>query len=270
MRFSLNKLVILFSIIIPLTISNSFAQKNGKAKEDHFEFSHPIFTESISPDTKIRFNYVNTKVDSAMYSHGFDLEMEYSPVRAFSLHLDIPYTVLKPKGASALSHFEDVELALKFANFAFAKHKVLVGYGVSFGFPTGSDLKGIGSSHIFSIDPFFNGGVMWRKWEWTAYFTFDIPTHQQLQENLQTGLESRITALYHLDPHFQLLVEAGNSTEIGHRTATEKNYDIAEGFKYQPDPEKPWILALGVREPLGTNTEFKFQGMFSLFYHFED
>ena len=270
MRYSLNKLVILFSIIMPLSISNSFAQKNEKAQEDHFEFSHPIFTESISPDTKIRFNYVNTKVDSAMYSHGFDLEMEYSPVRAFSLHLDIPYTVLKPKGASALSHFEDVELALKFANFAFAKHKVLVGYGVSFGFPTGSDLKGIGSSHIFSIDPFFNGGVMWRRWEWTAYFTFDIPTHQQLQENLQTGLESRITALYHLDPHLQLLVEAGNSTEIGHRTATEKNYDIAEGLKYQPNPEKPWILALGVREPLGTNTEFKFQGMFSLFYHFND
>ncbi len=270
MRFSLNKLVILFSIIIPLGISNSFAQKNEKAQEDYLEFSHPIFTESISPDTKIRFNYVNTKVDSAMYSHGFDLEMEYSPVPAFSLHLDIPYTILKPKGESALSHLEDVELALKFANFAFAKHKVLVGYGVNFGFPTGSDRKDIGSSHLFSIDPFFNGGIMWRRWEWTTYFTFNIPTHQLPQENIQTGLESRLTALYHLNPHWQLLAELGNTKQIGHFTASEKNYDIAEGIKYRPDPEKPWILALGVREPLGTNTEFKYQGMFSLFYHFKD
>lgn len=267
MRYSLKKLVILFSII-SFSISNSFAQKNEKAHEDHLEFSHPLFTESISPDTKIRFNYINTNVDDSLTSHGFNLEMEYSPVPAFSLHLDIPYTVLKPKGVTTLSHLEDIELAIKFANFAFAKHKVLVGYGVSFGFPTGSDFKRIGSSHIFSIDPFFNGGVMWKRWEWTAYFTFDIPTHQQPQEDLPTGLVSRLTALYHLDPHWQLLAEAGNSKEIGHAAATKGNYDIAEGIKYRPNPEKPWILALGVREPLGDNSEFQFQGMFSVFYHF--
>jgi hypothetical protein len=28
-------------------------------------------------------------------------------------------------------------------------------------------------------------------------------------------------------------------------TEPKKNYDIAEGFKYQPKTEKPWILALG-------------------------
>jgi len=251
-------------------ISNSFAQQKVKKGEDHLEFSHPIFTESISPDTKIRFNYVKTKVEDSLSSHSFDLEMEYAPVPAFSIHLDVPYTVLRPKNSSSLSHLEDVELALKFANFAFAKHKVLLGYGISFGFPTGSDMKGIGSDHIFSIDPFLNGGIIWRKWEGTAYFTFDIPTHQLPEENLQTGLETRLTALYHLNPYWQLLVEAGNSKEIGHQMATEKNYDIAEAVKFRPDPGKPWILAFGVRQPLGDNTEFKFQGMFSLFYHFED
>jgi len=270
MRYSLYKLVILLSVIIPFNVSNSFAQKKEKAHEDDFEFSHPIFTESISPDTKVRFNYVNTKVYDSMSSHGFDLEMEYAPVRSFSIHLDVPYTVLKPKSASSLSHVEDIELALKFANFAFAKHKVLLGYGVSFGFPTGSDVKGIGSNHIFSIDPFLNGGVMWRRWEWTAYFTFDIPTNQRPDEDLQKGLESRLTALYHVDQRWELLVEAGNSTEIGHRTARENNYDIAEGIKFRPDHGKPWILALGIRQPVGDNTEFKFQGMFSLFYHFKD
>ncbi len=270
MKISLYKSVILFLLIIPFSISNSRAQKDEHTDKEHPEFSHPIFTESISPDTKIRFNYVNTKVDDSLSSHGFDLEMEYAPVRAFSIHLDVPYTVLKPKSLSGISHLEDIEVALKFANFAFAKHKVLIGYGVSFGFPTGSDMKGIGSDHVFSIDPFFNGGVMWRKWEFTTYFTFDIPTHQLPDENLQTGLESRLTALYHLNPKWQLLAEAGNSTEIGHRTAREKNFDIAEGIKFRPNPVKPWILALGVREPLGDNSEFKFQGMFSLFYHFED
>ena len=116
MIYSLYKLVILLSVIIPFSISNSFAQKKEKAHEDDFEFSHPIFTESISPDTKVRFNYVNTKVYDSMSSHGFDLEMEYAPVRSFSIHLDVPYTVLKPKSASSLTHLEDMELALKFAN----------------------------------------------------------------------------------------------------------------------------------------------------------
>ncbi len=270
MRFSLKKIVILLCIIVPFGTSNSFAQKNESSHEDHFEFSHPIFTESISPDSKIRFNYANTKVADSLSSHGFNLEMEFAPVRTFSIHLDIPYTVLKSKSASSLSHLEDIELAFKFANFALAKHRVLFGYGVSLGFPTGSARKGIGSDHIFSINPFLNGGVMWRRWEWTAYFTFNIPTNQLSQEDLQPGLESRLTALYHLDPRWELLLEAGNSTEIGHRSVMEKNYDIAEDIKFRPNPEKPWILAIGVRQPLGQNSEFKFQGMFSLFYHFDD
>ena len=207
MKFSFYKFLLISFLIVPLTVSNSFAQKNDKKDDDHLEFSHPIFTESISPDTKIRFNYVNTKIDNSLSSHGFDLEAEYALVPAFSIHLDIPYTVLKPKNSSSISHLEDVELALKFANFAFAKHKVLIGYGINFGFPTGSDVKGIGSDHIFSVDPFFNGGVMWRKWEWTTYFTFDIPTHQLSHENLPSGLESRVTALYKVNPNWQLLVE---------------------------------------------------------------
>jgi hypothetical protein len=269
MRFSLYT-VILFFIFLFFANSTAFAQHKEHSHEDHLEFSHPIFTESISPDTKFRFNYENTKEDDSMSSHGFDFEAEYAPVPAFSIHLDIPYTVLKPQGASSISHLEDVELALKFANFAFAKHQALIGYGISFGFPTGSDVKGIGSDHILSIDPFFNGGIMWRKWEWTANFTFDIPAHQLPQEDLQPGLETRLTALYHLDPRWQLLLEGGNSTEIGHRTARERNFDIAEGVKFQPTPHKPWIFALGIRQPLGNNSEFKYQGMFSIFYHFED
>ncbi len=250
--------------------SKETATDSNQNKPEELEFSHPLITESISPDTKIRFTFLDTRDNSGMYSQTYDLEMEYAPVPSFSLHLDIPYAVLNPSGESRISNLDNIELDLKFANFAFASHKVLLGYGISFGFPTGSQAKDIGSDHIWDINPFFNGGFMWRKWEWTAFFTFGIPANQKNNENMQTGLESRLTALYHLSPRWQALVEAGNATQISRFYRGAGNYDLTEGIKYKPDPDKPWIIALGAREPLGNNDELKLQGVLSVFYHFKD
>ena len=248
-------------------ISNNNNKQNN---QETLEFSHPLITESISPDTKIRFTFLDTKADSSMLSQTYDLELEYAPVPSFSLHLDIPYAVLNPSGEKAVSSLDNVELDLKFANFAFASHNVLLGYGISFGFPTGSQVKGIGSDHIWDINPFFNGGIRWKDWEWTAFFTFGIPSNQHNNENIQTGLESRLTALYHIGNKWQALLEAGNAIQISRFYKGEGNYDLTEGIKFKPDPDKPWIVALGAREPLGKNDELKLQGILSVFYHFKD
>ena len=242
---------------------------NTKEK-DHLEFSHPLITESISPDTKIRFTYLDTKINSRTDLQNYVLELEYSPVPAFSLHLDLPYSTLKSQGASSFSNLDDIELTLKFANFAFASHNVLLGYGIGFGLPTGNDSKGIGSNHIIEVEPFLNGGYLWRKWEWTAYFTFSVPTNQQKNENMQASLESRITALYHLNNYWQPLVEFGNERDISSPTGWNKNYDLLEGVKYLPFGHKPWIIGAAVRQGLGKNSDLHFQWLLTLFYHFKD
>ncbi|MEO9146183.1 MAG: hypothetical protein ABI237_11570 [Ginsengibacter sp.] len=247
------------------------SETSTKTKEkDQLEFSHPLITESISPDTKIRFTYLNTKIQSGITSQSYILELEYAPVPAFSLHLDVPYGTLQSHGASSFSNLDNIELTLKFANFAFANRNVLLGYGIGFGLPTGSDSKGIGSNHIIEVEPFLNGGYMWRKWEWTTYFTFSVPTNQNKGENMQTSLESRITALYHLNNYWQPLVEFGNERDISSPSGWNKNYDLLEGVKYLPFGHKPWILGTAVREGLGKNTDVHFQWLLTLFYHFKD
>lgn len=249
--------------------STSETSTDSKGK-DQLEFSHPLVTESISPDTKVRFTYLNTKINSHLTSQTYVLELEYSPVPSFSIHLDVPYGTLKPKETSSFSSLDDIELTFKFANFAFARKNVLLGYGIGFGLPTGNDTKGIGSNHILDVEPFLNGGYLWRKWEWTAYFTFSVPTYQKENENIQSSLESRVTALYHLNNYWQLIGEFGNDKDISHPTDRNSNYNLLEGFKYLPFGHKPWILGAGVIEPIGENSDLNLQWLLTLFYHFKD
>jgi hypothetical protein len=236
----------------------------------HLEFTHPLITESISPDTKIRLTFFNNKLVQNAVSQIFDFEVEYSPVENFSIHLDLPYTFLHPEVSSMVTNLDETELTLKFSDLAFADRKVLLGYGISFGLPTGNQLKGIGSSHIWDICPFISAGKKWQKWEWTTYFMFTIPSNQYLNENLQSILEFRMTAIYHFNNRWGGLMEAGNEQPLSHFSSKENNNDLTEGIIYRPDPEKPWIISVGVRHPLFRNDEIKFQGVASLFYHFKD
>jgi hypothetical protein len=270
----LSVLVILLFLINNLNITAqekvSSSGNEIQNEKEHLEFSHPLVTESISPDTKIRFTFLDTKADSNMLSKTYGLELEYAPLPVFSIHLGIPYTVLNPSQNHTVSNLDEIELALKFANFVFSYHNILLGYGISFGLPTGNQDKGIGSNHILDINPFLNGGIKWKRWEWTAYFTFDMPCNQNENENIQTTLESRLTALYNISPRWQALLEAGSTSPISHFYKGDSNYDLTEGVKFMPDPDKPWILAIGVRHPVLNNNEFKLQGIFSVFYHFKD
>jgi hypothetical protein len=263
----------LLSMASAQTKNNTTATSETAAstkEKDQLEFSHPLVTESISPDTKIRFTYLNTKINSLITSQTNVLELEYAPVPGFSIHLDVPYSTLKQRGTSSFSNLDNIELTFKFANFAFARHNVLLGYGIGFGLPTGNDNKGIGSNHILNIEPFLNGGYMWRKWEWTAYFTFSVPTYQRENESIQSSLQSRVTALYHLNNYWQLVSEFGNERDISRSSNQNSNYDLLEGFKYFPFGHVPWIIGAAVREPIGTNSDLNFQWLLTLFYHFKD
>jgi hypothetical protein len=240
------------------------------SRKEQIEFSHPLVTESISPDTKIRLTFLDTKAIDNKMSQTYDLELEYAPVPVFSIHLDVPYEVLHPSENLLISNLSEIEVDLKFANFAFANHNVLLGYGISFGLPTGNQEKGIGNNHVWDVNPFFNGGVKWKKWEWTAFFILGIPVNQNSNENKQTALECRLTSLYHINLKWEALIEAGNATQLSRFYKGDNSYDLTEGIKFRPDPDKPWILGVGLRHPLFKNDEIKLQGILSVFYHFKD
>jgi hypothetical protein len=239
-------------------------------RREHLEFTHPLITESITPDSKIRLTFLDTKSSENLLSRTYDLELEYAPVNFFSIHLDVPYVVLDPPGSHNITNLDETELDFKFANYALSAHGIILGYGLSFGLPTGNQSRGIGSDHIFNFYPFLNGGIIWKKWEWTAFFIFSIPSNQREGENIQSGLETRLTSIYHITARWAALVEAGDATRLSHFSSGGNSYDITGGIIFRPHPEKPWIIGAGVRSPVFENNEIKFQAIFSVFYHFSD
>jgi hypothetical protein len=188
------KLLLLLILYCAFYTSNIRAQITSveKAKNtDHLEFSHPLITESVSPDTKIRLTFLHTKTDSGMISQVYDIELEYAPVPSFSIHLDMPYTVIN----HSTGNLDEIELDLKFANFAFAAHHVLLGYGISFGLPTGDQVKGIGSDHIWNVNPFFNGGILWKKMELTAPSNIVVLDGKRIEEFLERSKTGAMTKM---------------------------------------------------------------------------
>ncbi len=187
------KISVLLVLILFINCIRTFSQGNISSYDkenpgqEHLEFSHPLVTESISPDTKMRTTFLDTKGQDNKLSQTYDLELEYSPVPVFSIHLDVPYEVLHPSENQTLSNMNEIEIDLKFANFAFASHNVLMGYGISFGLPTGNQSKGIGNDHIWDVNPFFNTGVKWKNWEWTAFVTLGIPFNQRSNEKTNSS-----------------------------------------------------------------------------------
>lgn len=271
MKFKLSVILILFiSCLKTIAQNNINSNEKDNSGQEHLEFSHPLITESISPDTKIRLTFLDTKGQDNKLYQTYDLELEYAPVPIFSIHLDVPYEVLHPSENQIISNLSEIEVDLKFANFAFASHNVLLGYGISFGLPTGNQTKGIGNDHIWDVNPFFNAGVKWKKWEWTAFVILGIPFNQRSDERKQTALECRLTALYHINLRWEGLIEAGNATQLSRFYSGDNSFDLTEGIKFRPNPDKPWILGLGVRHPFFKNDEIKLQGILSVFYHFKD
>ena len=268
-RNNKNLVILCFFALVILTL---FVQNKLYAQEEegHLHFSHPLTTESISPDTKVRFDYLYTNMGDQAHSHELGIELEYSPNPAFSIRLETPYVILHPAGNTNISHFDNIELALKFANFAFANHDVLLGYGINFGLPTGSTTDDIGSDHLYSIEPFLNGGYQKGRWEWVGFFTFGIPTNQQNHENVDTEFNARFAAIYHITPHWQGVLEAGRGAELSGPDPQSQNWDYTLGVKYHPVVDKPWIFAIGFRGPMGENDELQAQAIFSVFYHFPD
>lgn len=248
------------------TVQAQYIDHITDANRYDLHFSHPLNEESISPDTHARMDYSFSNIGHGEKMSAFNVEFEYAPVPSFSISASLPYEMINPVQGSAVSHISNFELSLKFANYTFAQHHILLGYGTSFGLPTGSSSKGIGNSHVLNIGPYFNAGFMYGKWEWTAFATFGIPTH--LLKTLcqcTNELNLQFATVYHVVPSLQGIFEAQRISDLNGPNAGNSGYYLTEGFKYLV-PHSPIMIGMGFREPLSKNYAFKFQGLVSVFY----
>lgn len=241
------------------------------AQEDHhhshgLHFSHPLFTESVSPDTKLRID-LGKEWESEGNSTETELEAEFAFDRSVSVEVTAPYVFLDPELGPATSGAGNIEVALKFANFAFERHGILLGYGLAVGLPTGDAEAGTGTDHIWELEPFLNVGLAVADFEFVAWGRFGIPTNQEEGEDIETDFSYDLSVLYHVSSRVQGLVELNGQTGLSGEEASTGTATVAPGIKVAPLANSPLFVGLGIGLPL-SDQDIDARVKLSLFWHF--
>lgn len=234
--------------------------------EHGLHFTHPIFTESVSPDRKVRFDFGQEWEEEGTGSE-LELEAEYAFHRSFSIEVGVPYGFLSPDEGSSESSMGSAEVSFKFANFAFEDRGVLLGYGLEVGIPTGDTSKGIGNGHIWEIEPFLNIGIKTGNVELVAWSRFGIPTNQRSDEEIETEIAYDFSMLYHFSPRAQGLIELNGHGGLSGEEAGEGMISLSPGIRLAPSGGSSLVVGVGASFPLGEQ-ELNAQLKVALFYHF--
>lgn len=268
----LNRLCIVMLCFLIASVYAWVAQaQEHHHEEDELHFSHPLIAESPSPDTKIRFDYFYRKLRTSAgleAEHTPRVEFEYAFRPDFSIEIDVPYTFRNSDGLPSVNHPDNIGVALKFANFAFKKHHLLLDYGVEFGLPTGSDTKGIGSGHIVEIEPYFGAGIKHKKFEVIGFSSVGFSANKRAGETEANDFNYRFSLLLKPRPGIQPLIELEGVTALNgpERGATVIN--ISPGIKFAPPHNEHWQVGFGVGFPITSTRNFDTRLVLSVFYHF--
>ena len=184
----------------------------SQADADHskdFHFSHPLFGESPSPDTKVRADYFfqDESGEATGELHTARFEAEYALRRWVSIEMDIPFTVRDPDHESSKSHLDTVEIAVKLASSVFSEKGLLLGGGLELGLPTGDSSKEIGSSHIVEVEPFLDFGLKRGDLEVTSFLSAGVPMNKNGDDEADVEFGWNASFLYHLHSQVELLLE---------------------------------------------------------------
>lgn len=229
-------------------------------------FSHPLFTESVSPDTKVRLN-AGRAWEADGTETEFEFEAEYGFHRAFSIEVAAPFAILDHEGGSRRTGLGNLEALFKFANYAFEEHGLLLGYGIEVAVPTGNGGQGIGSDHIWEVEPVFNIGLKRGRLELVGFAKFGIPFNQRSGEEVETELAYDVSALAHLTQQVQALIEINGETVLRGGASGQTVVLLSPGAKLAPAAGVPLFIGLGARVPL-TEGELDLAVRVSAFYHF--
>ncbi len=256
--------VVLSAFYLPVSASG----QGGPLEDGHphgRHFSHPIFTESVSPDTKVRFDFGREWETDGTVSE-LEVEAEYAFHPSFSVEIVGPYAFVSPDVGPGENGGGNVELALKFANFAFAQRGLLLGYGLALGMPTGDETKGIGSGHLWEIEPFLSMGIAAGNLELVNLTRFGIPTNQDVGEEVETEIHYDFAALYHFNARLQGLLELNGAVGLSGDEAGQGIVSISPGIKFAPLAVRALFVGVGGSFPLGDEV-LDARLKLSFFYH---
>ena len=257
-------------LIIPLTAMS--AQEHDEDHDhdhDHLHFSHPLVTESPSPDTKIRLDYLGARTSgpAGIHENTYRLEVEYAFTHSVSLAMVTPYVSRTAPASERASGLGNVELSLKGASLAFGEKGVLLGGGLSAALPTGSDAKGIGSGHIIELEPFVDAGYKRNALELVGFAILSTTFRRQPGDEAERSLTVNFSTLYRIQSRLEGMIEVSTARAlVGPESGSQQTF-IAPGLKVYPFTNRS--LMFGASVELGTGIVHDTHILLlSAFYHF--
>ena len=270
LRGSPSRCWILIATLFFMPLSGMKAQEQEEDHDhDHLHFSHPLVTESPSPDTKLRLDYIGTRTSdpTGVSENTFRLEGEYSFNHNVSLAIVTPFISRTAPAAERASGFGNIELSLKAASLAFGKHGLLLGGGLSAALPTGSDAKGIGSSHIVELEPFLDAGYKRNVLELVGLAALSSTYRRRASDEAERNLTFNLSALYRIQSRLEGLIEVTTARAlIGPESGLPQTF-VAPGLKVYPFTNRKFMFGASVE--LGTGSVHDtYALLLSGFYHF--
>lgn len=255
--------------LIPAALTaQDHEHEEGEDHADHhhagLHFQHPLFTESVSPDTKLRLDYGRLGSDPAENEMELEGELAFGP--AFSIEAGVHYHLDE-------GEVGDTHVLFKLANAALAESGVHLGYGLELGIPTGPGHEhavpepgGTEPDKSWDVAPFVNAGWTDGTWELVAWSVLAVPTDRDVRDIAGTGLRLNGSALYHLAPTVEALLEAFGTAPLSGSDAAPSTASIAPGLRLHP-VQGPLMAAAGIAFPV-TGDENHVRLLVSAFYHF--
>ena len=246
------------------------ALADAGSESDYLHFSHPLFSESPSPDTKIRTDYIfrNDSGEEGGERHTARLEAEYAFRPWVSVETNIPFTFRNPDDGGNVRNLDTIEVGVKLASFSLAEHGVLLGGGIEFGFPTGDGDKEIGSSHIVEVEPFVDFGFKHENLEVVGFLSPTVPTNKNGEDEADVELGWDVSLLYHFGQHVEVVLEFGGERVFGGEESGFLTANISPGIKITPTANHNLKIGAGVSVPISNDKDFHVRAIFSVFYHF--
>ena len=242
-------------------------------------FTHPLVAESVSPDTKLRLDYGYQELGEDDESE-FELEGEYAFHRSVALEIGTHFD-------ASGGELGETHVIAKFANFAFERHGLLLGYGLEVGVPTGAGhAHGLleepdhehaeGEEHaeeeaeddVWEFAPFLNAGLAAGPWELVAWTRYAIPTNQGDPADLGPELRFDLSILLHASEHLEPLLEFGGTAGLGGPQADRETLRLSPGLRVRPVADRPFVLGAGVSLPLTDARRYDTRIQLSAFWHF--
>jgi len=261
-------LLIVALLLTPLTGMKA-QEREEDHDHDHLHFSHPLVTESPSPDTKVRLDYIGARTSDPtdVRENTFRLEGEYAFNQSVSLAIVTPFISRTAPAAERASGLGNIELSLKAASLAFGEHGLLLGGGLSAALPTGSDAKAIGSAHLVELEPVLDAGYKRNALELVGLATLSSTIRRRAGEEAERNLTFDFSTLYRIQSRLEGLIEVTTSRAlVGAESGSQQTF-VAPGLKVYPFTNRQ--LMFGASLEVGTGTVYDTRALLlSGFYHF--